>query len=82
MGKNLGSRKLGTVIALVKMTSAQAAVKSAEEAIQILGGYGYTTDYRVQMYWRDTKLHDIGASTTEMMKILLSRRIKEGFTDL
>jgi alkylation response protein AidB-like acyl-CoA dehydrogenase len=64
------------------MTSAQAAVKSAEEAIQILGGYGYTTDYRVQMYWRDAKLYDIGAGTTEMMKILLSRRIEEGFVDL
>lgn len=77
-----GSRKLRTATALVKMTSAQAAVKAAEEAIQILGGYGYTTDYRAQMYWRDAKLYDIGAGTTEMMKILLSRRIEEGFNDL
>ncbi|OSS41239.1 Butyryl-CoA dehydrogenase [Desulfurella amilsii] len=77
-----GSKKLRAATALVKMTSAQAAVKSAEEAIQILGGYGYTTDYRVQMYWRDAKLYDIGAGTTEMMKILLSRRIEEGFADL
>jgi isovaleryl-CoA dehydrogenase len=77
-----GSKKLRAATALVKMTSAQAAVKSAEEAIQILGGYGYTTDYRVQMYWRDAKLYDIGAGTTEMMKILLSRRIEEGFVDL
>ncbi|HEX13820.1 MAG: acyl-CoA dehydrogenase [Caldisphaera sp.] len=80
--KNPGSKKLRAATALVKMTSAQAAVKSAEEAIQILGGYGYTTDYRVQMYWRDAKLYDIGAGTTEMMKILLARRIEEGFTDL
>lgn len=77
-----GSKKLRAATALVKMTSAQAAVKAAEEAIQILGGYGYTTDYRVQMYWRDAKLYDIGAGTTEMMKILLSRRIEEGFVDL
>ncbi len=77
-----GSRKLRASTALVKMTSAQAAVKCAEEAIQILGGYGYTTDYRTQMYWRDAKLYDIGAGTTEMMKILLSRRIEEGFSDL
>ncbi len=77
-----GSRKLRAATALVKMTSAQAAVKCAEETIQILGGYGYTTDYRTQMYWRDAKLYDIGAGTTEMMKILLSRRIEEGFSDL
>ncbi len=77
-----GSKKLRTATALVKMTSAQAAVRAAEEAIQVLGGYGYTTDYRVQMYWRDAKLYSIGAGTIEMMKILLARRIKEGFSDL
>ena len=77
-----GSKKLRTATALVKMTSAQAAVRAAEEAIQVLGGYGYTTDYRMQMYWRDAKLYSIGAGTIEMMKILLARRIKEGFSDL
>lgn len=75
-------KKLRTATAVVKMTSARAALRAAEEAIQILGGYGYTTDYRVQMYWRDAKLYEIGAGTTEMMKLLIARRIKEGFIDL
>jgi len=77
-----GSRKLRAATALVKMSSARAAVKAAEEAIQVLGGYGYTTDYRVQMYWRDAKLYDIGAGTIEMMKIILGRRIEQGFDNI
>lgn len=77
-----GTKQLRTATAIAKMSSAEAAIKSAEEAIQILGGYGYTTDYRAQMYWRDAKLYTIGAGTSEMMKILISRRIEEGFRDL
>jgi isovaleryl-CoA dehydrogenase len=77
-----GSKQLRTATSLVKLSSAEAAIKAAEEAIQILGGYGYTTDYRAQMYWRDAKLYTIGAGTSEMMKILISRRIEEGFRDL
>lgn len=77
-----GSKKLRAATALVKMSSARAAVKAAEEAIQVLGGYGYTTDYRVQMYWRDAKLYDIGAGTIEMMKIILGRRIEQGFDNI
>ncbi len=80
--KNKGDKKLRTATAISKIRSAEAAVKCAEEAIQVLGGYGYTSDYYPQMYWRDAKLYTIGAGTSEMMKLLIARRIAQGFNDL
>ncbi len=80
--KNKGDERLRTATAISKIRSAEAAVKCAEEAIQVLGGYGYTSDYYPQMYWRDAKLYTIGAGTGEMMKLLIARRIMEGFNEL
>jgi len=80
--ENKGDKKLRTATAISKMRSAEAAVKCAEEAIQILGGYGYTSDYLPQMYWRDAKLFTIGAGTSEMMKLIAARRIIQGFNEL
>ncbi len=80
--ENKGDERLRTATAISKIRSAEAAVKCAEEAIQILGGYGYVSDYYPQMYWRDAKLYTIGAGTSEMMKLLIARRIAQGFNDL
>ncbi len=80
--ENKGDKKLRTATAISKIRSAEAAVKCAEEAIQVLGGYGYTSDYYPQMYWRDAKMFAIGAGTSEMMKLLIARRIAQGFNDL
>jgi len=78
--KNKGDKSLRAPTAAVKMTSAEASIKCAEEAIQIMGGYGYTSDNMAQMYWRDAKLFTIGAGTSEMMKIIMGREIEKRYT--
>ena len=51
------------------------AVKVAGEAIQALGGAGYTKDWPVERYWRDAKLLDIGAGTNEVRRMLIGREL-------
>jgi len=55
--------------------SAEAATKSALDAIQILGGYGYMKEFRVEKFMRDAKLLEIGAGTTEIRKIIIAREV-------
>jgi len=78
--KNKGSRSLRAPTAAVKLQSANAAVKCAEEAIQIMGGTGFMDDTMPQMYWRDAKLYTIGAGTDEMMKLIIARDIEKRYT--
>jgi isovaleryl-CoA dehydrogenase len=61
-----------------KLVAAQAATKIAMDAIQILGGYGYTKEYPVERYMRDAKLMEIGAGTNEIMRLILGRELSEG----
>ena len=64
------SRSLG---AKTKLIAAQMATKVALDAIQILGGYGYTREFPVERFMRDAKLMEIGAGTNEMMRVLIAR---------
>lgn len=48
-----------------KLFAATAAKEVADHAIQVLGGYGYCTEYRVEQFWRDAKLIEIGGGTIE-----------------
>lgn len=61
--------------ASIKLLSGLHAVKSSLEAIQVLGGYGYTKEYPVERFFRDSKLLEIGAGTSEIMKIIIARRL-------
>jgi isovaleryl-CoA dehydrogenase len=61
-----------------KLYAAQVATKIALDAIQMLGGYGYTKEYPVERYMRDAKLMEIGAGTNEVMRIILARQLKNG----
>jgi len=61
--------------AKVKFGCATMATKVALDAIQILGGYGYTKEFPVERYMRDAKLMEIGAGTNEMMKVLIAREV-------
>ena len=61
-----------------KLYAAQNATKVALDAIQILGGYGYTKEYPVERYMRDAKLMEIGAGTNEVMRIILARELEKG----
>ncbi|MBB3936917.1 isovaleryl-CoA dehydrogenase [Aureimonas phyllosphaerae] len=55
--------------------ASESAVRVAGEAIQALGGAGYTRDWPVERYWRDAKLLDIGAGTNEMRRMLVGREL-------
>ena len=61
--------------AMAKMYASEVAVKVSTEAIQIHGGYGYTKDYPVEKFYRDSKLCTIGEGTTEIQKLVISRNI-------
>jgi isovaleryl-CoA dehydrogenase len=60
------------------LMASQNSVKVAEEAVQALGGAGYTTDWPVERYWRDSKLLDIGAGTNEIRRMLIGRELIGG----
>jgi alkylation response protein AidB-like acyl-CoA dehydrogenase len=72
------SRNMTTLGAMSKMYSSEVCVKVATDAIQIHGGYGYTKDYPVEKFFRDSKLCTIGEGTTEIQKLVISRNILKG----
>jgi len=69
------NRNMTTLGAMSKMYSSEVCVRVANEAVQIHGGYGYTKDYPVEKFYRDSKLCTIGEGTTEIQKLVISRNI-------
>jgi alkylation response protein AidB-like acyl-CoA dehydrogenase len=67
------NRSVTTLGAMAKMYSSEVCVKVANDAVQIHGGYGYTKDYPVEKFYRDSKLCTIGEGTTEIQKLVISR---------
>ncbi|OYW79313.1 MAG: acyl-CoA dehydrogenase [Sphingobacteriia bacterium 32-37-4] len=61
--------------AMAKYYASEVAVKTATEAVQIFGGYGYTKDFPVEKYYRDAKLCTIGEGTSEIQKLVVSREL-------
>ena len=61
--------------AMAKYYASEVAVKVATEAVQIFGGYGYTKDYPVEKYYRDSKLCTIGEGTSEIQKIVIAKQL-------
>ena len=61
--------------ALAKLDASEAAREVAEDAIQTLGGYGYTTDFAPQRFFRDAKLMEIGEGTSEIQHLVLGREL-------
>jgi hypothetical protein len=61
--------------AMAKLFASEIAVRVAEEAIQIHGGYGYTKDYPPEKYWRDSKLCTIGEGTSEVQRLVIARQL-------
>jgi len=59
--------------AILKLYSSQMALQAASDAVQILGGYGYMEENKVARFFRDAKHHEIGAGTSEIMKVVISR---------
>ncbi len=63
------------VSAMAKYYTSEVAVRVATEAIQIFGGYGYTKDFPVEKFYRDSKLCTIGEGTSEIQKLVIARSI-------
>ena len=61
--------------AMAKYYASEVAVKVSNEAVQVFGGYGYTKDFPVEKYYRDSKLCTIGEGTSEIQKLVISREI-------
>jgi alkylation response protein AidB-like acyl-CoA dehydrogenase len=61
--------------AMAKMYASETCVKVANDAVQIHGGYGYTKDFPVEKFYRDSKLCTIGEGTTEIQKVVISRNL-------
>lgn len=61
--------------AYAKYFSSEVAVKCGNEAVQIMGGYGYTKEYPAEKFLRDAKLMTIGEGTSEIQKVVISREI-------
>jgi alkylation response protein AidB-like acyl-CoA dehydrogenase len=59
--------------AMAKYYASEVAVKVANDAVQIFGGYGYTKDFPVEKFYRDAKLCTIGEGTSEIQKIVIAR---------
>jgi len=60
---------------MAKYYSSEIAVKVATDAVQIFGGYGYTKDFPVEKFYRDSKLCTIGEGTSEIQKIVIAREV-------
>lgn len=69
------SRTLRKDAAGAILYSAEKATWMAGEAIQVLGGVGYTNDYPAGRLWRDAKLYEIGAGTSEIRRMLIGREL-------
>lgn len=61
--------------AMAKYYASEIAVEISTDAIQIFGGYGYTKDFPVEKFYRDSKLCTIGEGTSEIQKLVISREI-------
>lgn len=72
--KNRG-QKCTKESAFAKYYASEVAVQVSTEAVQIFGGYGYTKDFPVEKYYRDSKLCTIGEGTSEIQKLVISREI-------
>jgi len=72
--KNAG-QPVTKVSAMAKYYASEVAVRTSTEAVQIFGGYGYTKDFPVEKYYRDSKLCTIGEGTSEIQKMVIARQL-------
>jgi alkylation response protein AidB-like acyl-CoA dehydrogenase len=68
-------KKVTLPSAVAKYHSSETAVRVANEAVQIFGGYGFIKDYPVEKFYRDSKLCTIGEGTSEIQKVVISKEI-------
>jgi alkylation response protein AidB-like acyl-CoA dehydrogenase len=64
--------------AMAEKFSTDAAMAAATEGVQIMGGYGYLTDYPMERYFRDAKAGQIYEGTNEIMRLIIARELLKG----
>jgi alkylation response protein AidB-like acyl-CoA dehydrogenase len=67
--------KVSLASSVAKYHASETAVRVSSEAVQVFGGYGFTKDYPVEKFYRDSKLCTIGEGTSEIQKLVISREI-------
>lgn len=72
--KNRGE-KMTKQAAIAKYYASEVAVRVSTDAVQIFGGYGYTKDFPVEKFYRDSKLCTIGEGTSEVQKMVIAREV-------
>ena len=60
---------------MAKLYAGEVAVRVANEAVQIHGGYGFTKDYPAEKYYRDVKLCTSGEGTSEIQRLVIARQL-------
>lgn len=68
-------RKTTLISSQAKLYASEVAVRAAENAVQIMGGYGYCKDYPAEKFWRDAKLCTIGEGTSEIQRLVIAREL-------
>jgi alkylation response protein AidB-like acyl-CoA dehydrogenase len=68
-------KPMTTISAMAKYYASEVSVRASTEAVQIFGGYGYTKDFPVEKFYRDSKLCTIGEGTSEIQKLVIARNI-------
>ncbi|MBC7288309.1 MAG: acyl-CoA dehydrogenase family protein [Armatimonadetes bacterium] len=68
-------RDYDKIAAMAKVYASEVAVRAASRALQIHGGYGYTTEYEVERYYREAKLFEIVEGTSEIQRIVIANRL-------
>ena len=66
---------VNTASAMAKLFASEVAVRVANEAVQVHGGYGYVKDYPVEKFYRDAKICTIGEGTSEIQRLVIARRL-------
>jgi alkylation response protein AidB-like acyl-CoA dehydrogenase len=60
---------------MAKLFASRVAVKASQDAIQVLGGYGYTREFPAERYYRDAKITEIYEGTSEIQRIVIAREL-------
>jgi alkylation response protein AidB-like acyl-CoA dehydrogenase len=70
-----GNTRLTIESSMAKLFASEVAVRVANEAVQVFGGYGFTKDYPAEKYYRDVKLCTIGEGTSEIQRLVIARQL-------
>jgi alkylation response protein AidB-like acyl-CoA dehydrogenase len=70
-----GSERLTRESSMAKLFASEVAVRVANEALQVFGGYGFIKDYPAEKFYRDVKLCTIGEGTSEIQRMVIARQL-------